>query len=741
MPRSTTIIGRSLHFLFLFAALLLESISGRYTTKSVSSLRRNTVATQDIVLAAEDATLFESSLQSNHVGFTGNGFIDYGEVGSYAIWSVDIPVSGSYQLILRYASANNRGPMSVLFNGTKVGEFLIATTTSWTNWISETITVSLSAGKDKELKLFADVIRGPNVDMVTLKQLDTNSGPSPSFKVVLEPNQSLVRNQFVASDSGAYETGLNSGGDLVVRDKPSSTVLWSLAAAIKENISGDRMYMQDDGNLVIRDSNQRAVWDSKTYNNLGAQFSINNKGGIAVISRNQQEVWTGGPENRRAPIGGSSTPTPVPVPTPYISRNPTSQPTQPPWRPQPSGNFPYTTVLQGNQNFGRGTFVESPNRKYRVGLNSRGNLIMMEGTSEVWRLKDTQRRDISSIERAFMQSDGNLVLREMSGRSRWNSETSNNFGSEFRIDDGGQLSVVYRGTVIWMDGIPRQIYRGPSSPDLQFPVRGMFYYAWYPETWTIGGVKVFYRPNLGALPQGHYRSDDPLVVQEHVKALDYAFTDLGIISWWGVSNRLDRARITQLMDETVRQRSPIKWTVYYENEMENNFTVDEIVNDLNYLKHWFAWHPTWAHKDGKPVIFVWNENSCDVANRWKEAGRRANWYVVLKLFPQFESCPNQPDSWHQYGVANDYLEHPPYSFCIAPGFWKANDPAPRNPRIGRIRFCEQVAKMNKSGLDWQLVVSFNEWGEGTAVESAVEWSSASGYGDYLDCLHDPIRFG
>jgi hypothetical protein len=38
---------------------------------------------------------------------------------------------------------------------------------------------------------------------------------------------------------------------------------------------------------------------------------------------------------------------------------------------------------------------------------------------------------------------------------------------------------VYRGTILWMDGVPRQIYRGPSSPDLKFPVRGMFYYAWY----------------------------------------------------------------------------------------------------------------------------------------------------------------------------------------------------------------------------------------------------------------------
>jgi hypothetical protein len=102
------------------------------------------------------------------------------------------------------------------------------------------------------------------------------------------------------------------------------------------------------------------------------------------------------------------------------------------------------------------------------------------------------------------------------------------------------------------------------------------------------------------------------------------------------------------MDETGRQNSPIKWTVYYEDEKEQDYSVAEIERDLAYLKKWFAWHPAWAHKDGKPVIFVWNEGSCEVATRWKEAGRRANWYVVLKLFGKYQDCPDQPDSWHQY---------------------------------------------------------------------------------------------
>jgi hypothetical protein len=33
------------------------------------------------------------------------------------------------------------------------------------------------------------------------------------------------------------------------------------------------------------------------------------------------------------------------------------------------------------------------------------------------------------------------------------------------------------------------------------------------------------------------------------------------------------------------------------------------------------------------------------------------------------------------------------------------------------------------------VTTFNEWGEGTAVEPAREWRSKSGFGKYLDALH------
>ena len=62
---------------------------------------------------------------------------------------------------------------------------------------------------------------------------------------------------------------------------------------------------------------------------------------------------------------------------------------------------------------------------------------------------------------------------------------------------------------------------------------------------------------------------------------------------------------------------------------------------------------------------------------------------------------------------------------------------PRLPRdVDRWR--HDIADMVASNLPWQLVISFNEWPEGTAVEDATEWQSVSGFGAYLDALHTAL---
>jgi len=369
----------------------------------------------------------------------------------------------------------------------------------------------------------------------------------------------------------------------------------------------------------------------------------------------------------------------------------------------------------------RNEFVFSPSGAYKVGLTNGGDLVLQDKDSRsIWTA------GVSGGYRCYMQWDGNLIIRDDDMKHKWSTRTSNNPGAHLAVDDGGRIAVISGTTPVWLDGIPRGQYNGPSSNDLTFPVRGLFYYPWYPETWTVNGKLAHFEPDLG-----YYNSGDPLVAEAHIDAFEYAHADLGIASWWGIESNNDRARLTLLMDETIALNSQVKWTIYHE---KTNRSPAALRDDLDYLKKWFAWHPAWAHVDGRPVIFAYNEGGCAASNRWMEASN-GEWYVVLKLFPGYKNCPTQPDSWHQYGVEANGIKYNDISYTIAPGFWRADRDTPRLPRLSESAWCQNVQNMVDSGEPWQLVVSFNEAGEGTMIEASSAWSSNTQYGFYLDCLH------
>jgi hypothetical protein len=244
---------------------------------------------------------------------------------------------------------------------------------------------------------------------------------------------------------------------------------------------------------------------------------------------------------------------------------------------------------------------------------------------------------------------------------------------------------------------------------------------------------VFYGPS----PLGYYDSSATAVVDQHVSALDWGGFDAAIASWWGPGTHKEPTRIPLLLERTRALGSPLKWALYYECEgggcpVGPDPAPDAIAADLAAAGAYAA-HPSYLRIGGRPVLFVYSagDSSCDLVDRWRAAA--PGWYVVLKLFPGFRACPSQPDSWHQYAPAAAVQHHAGHSFAISPGFWRADEPAARLERDAA-RFAQNVRDMVASAEPFQLVTTFNEWGEGTAVEGAAEWASPSGFGAYLDVL-------
>jgi hypothetical protein len=282
------------------------------------------------------------------------------------------------------------------------------------------------------------------------------------------------------------------------------------------------------------------------------------------------------------------------------------------------------------------------------------------------------------------------------------------------------------------------VLNGTATPQPTFPIYAAFYYPWYPETWTYNGFHVFYHPALG-----YYSTTDTSLQQAHIRALQYAGMKAAISSWWGPGHYSD-SRLKQLMQNTVAMGSPLKWAVYYENEGYGNPTVSTIASDLTYIRDNLATSPGYLKVGGKFVVFVYSadDTTCDVANRWAQANSQLGnaAYVDLKVFLGYKACSSQPNSWHQYGPDAPYDDQPGYSFSISPGWWRCDKSSPlltRDPS----RWQSNVVAMTTSNEPWRLVTTFNEWGEGTATESAQEWASSSGYGTYLDTLHNAIVGG
>jgi len=277
-------------------------------------------------------------------------------------------------------------------------------------------------------------------------------------------------------------------------------------------------------------------------------------------------------------------------------------------------------------------------------------------------------------------------------------------------------------------------FRGPPADTTQpaFPITAAFYYAWYPEAWFRDPVYPYslFHPSLD-----YYSDADARVVREHTDALLYAHLDAGIYSWWGRDGYPPTdQRFWRYL--AAARTTPLRWALYYEREGYSDPSVATIRSDLEYIRDRYAVQPAYLKVDGRFVVYVYGDagDGCDTAARWHEANT-VGAYIVLKAFAGFRDCAAQPDAWHQYSAALPEYDLVPDSFMIAPGFDERAEGAPRLSRDVE-RWRTDVGDMVASQARWQLVLSFNEWPEGTSVESAREWASPSGYGSYLDALHE-----
>ncbi|MBB5779043.1 glycosyl hydrolase family 28 protein [Nonomuraea jabiensis] len=121
---------------------------------------------------AENATISQGVVESNHAGFSGTGFVNYDNVaGSYVEFTVNAAAAGTATLTLRYANGTtaNRA-MDIAVNGTVVAAAKpFNGTGAWTTWQSTTVSAQLIAGANTVRATATTANGGPNLDYLEVQ--------------------------------------------------------------------------------------------------------------------------------------------------------------------------------------------------------------------------------------------------------------------------------------------------------------------------------------------------------------------------------------------------------------------------------------------------------------------------------------------------------------------------------------------------------------------------------------------
>jgi Glycosyl hydrolase family 99 len=189
-------------------------------------------------------------------------------------------------------------------------------------------------------------------------------------------------------------------------------------------------------------------------------------------------------------------------------------------------------------------------------------------------------------------------------------------------------------------GVCRLLLASTAAAGPFEPLRIAAYYPWFPEAWSHVGVSPFthYTPSLG-----WYDAGDTRAVRAHIRAMRWGRIRAATYSWWGQGSQTDGRLAAHL---NVAARLKFRFAAYYELEGYGDPTVEELREDLTYLRDTYSRGPGYLKLGGKFVVFVYGDADdgldCDVANRWRAASDGLDAHVVLRAFRGFKACAAQP---------------------------------------------------------------------------------------------------
>jgi hypothetical protein len=171
------------------------------------------------IYQAEEAVYSGATLAATYAGYHGSGYLVYkNPYNDFIEWTVDVPSSGSYNLIFRYANDSWPRPLELKVNGSvKEASLKFPATGAWTNWEVVSSTQSLNAGENI-IRLTAIGLSGSNIDELRVEE--GISALNESTNVI--PNEFILQqnypNPFNPTTKIKYSIPVESFVSIIVYD-------------------------------------------------------------------------------------------------------------------------------------------------------------------------------------------------------------------------------------------------------------------------------------------------------------------------------------------------------------------------------------------------------------------------------------------------------------------------------------------------------------------------------------------
>ncbi|MER7004892.1 glycoside hydrolase family 75 protein [Dactylosporangium sp. NPDC000555] len=173
---------------------------------------------------AENATISQGAVESNHLNFSGAGFVNNDNVaGSYTQWTVNAASAGTATITIRYSNGTTTArPADIAVNGTVVSAAAsFGSTTNWDTWAGKTLTAPVKAGSNT-IRVTATTANGPpNLDYLDFEVGSGSGGGAPTAAELLA--KVTTCNQI---SNGKYKTDSDVATATIAVCQKTGAVFW-----------------------------------------------------------------------------------------------------------------------------------------------------------------------------------------------------------------------------------------------------------------------------------------------------------------------------------------------------------------------------------------------------------------------------------------------------------------------------------------------------------------------------------